>query len=275
MRISGQGGKTYLLLNGIAVPRPLRLGSSVELLPANCSPDPNVIMRIAESEVALGVMAIFLRQVKSQLLVTEDDPKTHATLAWNSLWDAVLLSALFDCEAVCNFQSALPAEEFGEESKLEVTNYHFRGLTGPPRVLSEDECKWIETNFEKSRILIDISEFQNAVHCMATYRWHSHPRARLALLWSGIEGLFNVQNELVFRLSLYIARLLEPEDVNKRKKLFAKVKDLYKHRSKAVHGSKIKGSMKDTVEESANLLNRLIYSCIESGGIPNADELVP
>lgn len=210
MQILGKVGETFLFLNGLKVHRPLSLGDSVELLPAQCSPDPDAIITISNSEVELGITTIFLRQVCSQLRVTEKDPKKHAALAWNSIWDAVLLSAIFDCEVVCNFQSDRPAEEFGKESNLQVTNFHLRGLTNTPRQLDEEEAKWITSNFTGARDLIKVPEFQNAVHCMATYRWHTLPRARLALIWAGIEGLFNIESEVLFRLSLYISRFLEP-----------------------------------------------------------------
>ncbi|SFI59178.1 HEPN domain-containing protein [Nitrosomonas sp. Nm34] len=187
----------------------------------------------------------------------------------------MLLSALFDCEAACNFQSRLPAEQFGQESALEITNYHLRGLTGAPRALNDKEASWVEASFAKARDLLERDEFRNAVHCMATYRWHSHPRARLALLWSGIEGLFKIESEIVFRLSLYIARYLEPESNAKRKELFAAVKKLYKHRSAAVHGSPMKNTAQDDVETSSKLLNQLILACIAKGDTPCIEELAP
>ena len=31
---------------------------------------------------------------------------------------------------------------------------------------------------------------------MASYRWHSVPRVQLAVIWSGIESLFNVNTEV-------------------------------------------------------------------------------
>lgn len=275
MRITGKGKETYLFLNGIEVSRAVRIGNAVELLPATCSPDPNTIVEISESEVALGVTAIFLRQVRGQLRIREEDPKKLAALAWNSVWDAVLLSALYDCDAVCNFQSDQPAEKFGYDSNLEITNYHLRGLSDSPYRLSEEDSIWIEENFEKARDLLAVPEFQNAVHCLATYRWHSHPRARLALIWSGIEGLFKIKSEIVFRLSLYIAKFLEPNRDAEGRAIFDNVRKLYKQRSAAVHGSKIKGAVGESVAASVPLLSRLLYECINRGAIPCTEELAP
>jgi hypothetical protein len=54
--------------------------------------------------------------------------------------------------------------------------------------------------------LLNEAAFQNAVHCLATYRWHSTAAPQLAIIWSGIEGLFGVDTEPSFRVSLYCAR---------------------------------------------------------------------
>lgn len=275
MRISGRGQETFLYLNGLGVCRPIRLADDVELLPALCSPAPDDIISVAGSEVDIGVMAIFLKQVQSQLRITATDAKALATLAWNSVWDGVLLSALYDCEAVCNFQCDKPAEEFGAQATLEITNYHLRGLTNTPRTIDEQEATWVEANFEKARALLDQRGFQNAVHCLATYRWHGHARARLALVWAGIEGLFDIDSELVFRLSLYAARFLSPDDRDERREIFKNVKKLYKQRSAAVHGSEIKGDAEQAVVVSVELLQELIRQCIVTDGLPVGDDLAP
>lgn len=275
MRISGRDRETYLYLNGIGVSKVLKLGHNIELLPANCSPNPNDIISVSKSEVDIGVISIFLRQVRSQLHIMTDDPKTLAMVAWNSLWDAILLSALFDCEAVCNFQCDKPAEEFNAECIFEITNYHLRGLTNSIYMINDEDCAWIEQHFQTARKLLNKSKFQNAVHCLATYRWHSLPRARLALIWSGIEGLFDVETELVFRLSLYIARFLVPTKNDDMKTIFLNVKKLYTQRSSAVHGSKIIGEEDFAVNNSAELLRTLIKQCVIIGDLPKVHELAP
>src|SRR5687767_13856744 len=111
MRITGTGTETFLFLNGIRVHRPIHLGKDVDLLPAKCEPTPEYIMATATSEEDIGVMAIFLSDVSAQLRVKASGPESLAVAGWNSVWDGLLLSALFDCQAVCNFQSDRPAEE--------------------------------------------------------------------------------------------------------------------------------------------------------------------
>ena len=159
------------------------------------------MISVADSEAAIGVMALFLRRISAQLHVVHKDPKAHAILAWTALWDVSLLSALFDCEVACNFQCDTPAEELANDSNLRVTNYHLRGIE-EPRTITESDSAWLGENFASARELVKKLALENAVHCLASYRQHQHPRTRLALIWSGIEGLFGVKTELSFRLSL-------------------------------------------------------------------------
>ena len=100
------------------------------------------------------------------------------------------------------------------------------------------------------------------------------PRVQLAILWAGIESLFRINNELSFRISLYIAKFLGNEDSNEEKRLFDEVKSLYKSRSSAVHGDNIKGDINSLVTRSATLLNKLIVKCIEINELPNVESLI-
>jgi hypothetical protein len=274
MRIKGIGNETFLYLNGIGVSRPVCLRDNIMLLPANCSVDTTTILNISKNQGEFGIALIFLWLVKSQLHITAENPDQLAKRAWNSLWDAILLSAIFSCPAVCNFQCDKPVEEITSTSDLIVTNYHLRGLTISPYYLSEEDNSWIENNHDIAFTLLKDPKFSNAVHCLATYHWHSLANAQLALIWSGIEGLFNINSELIFRLSLYIANFLDGENLESHKKTFTEVKRLYNFRSKAVHGSINSRNKNNGVDDSAKLLKALIIKCIIDKKLPDTDELV-
>ena len=267
--------ETYLFLSGVAVARRLVLDDQVELLPATCSPDPDEIIAISRSETDIGVAAIFLRHVRSQLRISAPDAKELAVRAWNALWDAILLGAFCDCEVACNLQSDKLAQDFGSKSRLRVTNYHFRGFSVKPHMITDEEACWLEANIRIARKLLDDDRFQGAAHALASYRWHPHGRARLALLWAGIEGLFGIESEIVFRLSLYVARFLAPDDCVERVRLFAQTKKLYKLRSTAVHGGHVKGDSGVAVRSSVELLQKLLRRCVEVGGLPQVETLAP
>ncbi|MCG6389360.1 HEPN domain-containing protein [Vibrio fluvialis] len=199
--------------------------------------------------------------------------KELAAKAWNAQWDVVILSALFDCDAVANFQSDTPAELLSNNSHLSVTNYHMRGSINSLYTVTPEDVHWLNTHFQNARTLLDVDRFSDAVSARSSYRWHPNPRAQLAVLWSGIEGLFDIQGETVFKLSLFVAKFLEPDDKYQAKHILSSVKKLYKSRSSAVHGSKIKGDRSQLVSESSESLERLIRRCIEVGSIPNVEEL--
>jgi len=66
-------------------------------------------------------------------------------------------------------------------------------------------------------------------------------RMAASKLWAGIEGLFGINSELRFRLSLYVATVLHPPG-QKRESEYRRLLKLYDQRSKVVHGSELKAS---------------------------------
>ena len=241
---------------------------------ADCSAD--LFFGLGKSDIDISVISLFLPQVQSQLRVQGSDGKDTAIRAWNAVWDALLLGAILGCDIMCNLQSDVSTEELNPTSYLRVTNYHLRGMSIQPlHCVSDSESEWIEKHFETARNLLADDRYMNAVHCLATYRWHSMPRAQLAIIWSGIEGLFGVDSEIVFRVSLYAARFLAPDTRSDQIEVFSRVKDLYKLRSKAVHGGKMKGDAFAGVADSAELLRSLVSRCATQNSLPDPAHLVP
>lgn len=276
MRIAGTSGETYLYLNGLSLERTVRLSENIELLPAQAECSADLFLGVGKSDIDISLISLFLPLVRSQMRVRGADGKDTAVRAWNAIWDALLLGALTNSDVMCNLQSDVPAEELHPGSIVRVTNYNLRGFSeSSEHCLSDPEIAWIEQHLDKARRLLENESFANAVHCLASYRWHTMPRARLAILWSGIEGLFNVDSEVVFRVSLYAARFLASEDLVRQRVVFANVKRLYKLRSKAVHGARMKDDAHAGVQDSAELLKSLVVRCAEPGSLPDLSILVP
>ncbi|WP_412497791.1 hypothetical protein [Vibrio furnissii] len=271
--VSNKQEESFLYVSGLSVTETIKLCENVEIIPACCDPSTDLIIKQSCSEIDLGIAAIFLRRVGAQVKIFGVTGKELAAKAWNAQWDVVILSALFDCDAVANFQSDTPAELLSNNSHLSVTNYHMRGSINSLYTVTPEDVHWLNTHFQNARTLLDVDRFSDAVSARSSYRWHPNPRAQLAVLWSGIEGLFDIQGETVFKLSLFVAKFLEPDDKYQAKHILSSVKKLYISRSSAVHGSKIKGDRSQLVSESSELLERLIRRCIEVGSIPNVEEL--
>ena len=214
---------------------------------------------------------ICLSRTSSQIRIRASNAKTLAITAWNSMWYGILLSALFDCEIGFNIQCNTNAEEFSQKSTIHITNYHLYGLQEPYR-LTESDVKWLKSNIAIAKKLLDNEKFNMAVHAMATYRWHLVSRAQLAIIWFGIEALFDIKTDLTSRISLCIAKTLENNNENTIEEITKNVKKLYRARSSAVHGEKIAGDECELVTKSANLLKTLIVRCIEKKDLPNISE---
>jgi len=101
------------------------------------------------------------------------------------------------------------------------------------------------------------------------------PRIKLAVLWAGIEGMFGASSEIRFRISLYIARFLHQNNAVERQTIFDAVKKLYDSRSAAVHGSKVKNDIASAVEDSAEILRKILLQCVTNKAMPQENELVP
>jgi hypothetical protein len=214
--------------------------------------------------------------IECQIRITGKGTADVATRAWNALWDVFLLSAIFAVPVSCGLQSTAELAHFDEKSRLSVIDYRtFAIPQHDSKALTEVDCLWLESNFEKAQLLLAQHGMQNAVHCLATYHWHSLPRAQLALLWAGIEGIFGVDSEIAFRVSLYTAKFIAPDDKLAQQRIFSDVKQLYSVRSKAVHGGRLKGDPGVSVAKSVELLSKLIVTCIERGLLPQADQLIP
>ena len=247
---------------------------NIDLIPVKEKYNLDVAMKKIKNDIDMAIVILFMGSVYCQIKIENNDPKLLVTQAWNIQWDLVLLSALFDNDIFCNIQSNKRYESIDDnDCFLNITNYHLKGLNKNIYNINESDAIWIEANIKNARKLMDNDRFRNAVHSLASFRWHPIKRAQMALIWAGIEGLFEVESEIAFKLSLNIANFLKMNKEEK-KNIFLKIKKMYGFRSAAVHGNKIKNSDIDIVKESATLLKEIILKCIEENELPNKDKLI-
>ena len=133
--------------------------------------------------------------------------------------------------------------------------------------VSKEDLIWVSDNLILFSRMLEIQNFRLAVECLTTHQHQTSNRMMIAMLWSGIESLFTIHAELTFRLSTFIAALLEPPGA-RRRDLYARVKKLYAVRSKAVHGAKLtKQQIEEHVIEVRSLLSRLLCLMVEKGHV--------
>ena len=274
MEKAEHGTETYLYINGISTAKEINLHDNIILIPVSSSFHYGKVSDLLKNDIDFAVAAVSGRTIASQIRIYAADEEELACTAWNAAWDCILLGAIFHCEVMGNIQCDQPIERLDKATEVNVTNYAFRAMLSDPYQLNETDEKWINSYYSVAYNLLDKDPYMTAVHAMASYRWHSMPRVQLAILWSGIEALFEVSTEISFRISLYIANFLAGSDTEKAKALFSKTRKLYSSRSAAVHGGKIKGNLDDLVSESAGLLNSLIRRCAEFGALPDTEDLV-
>jgi hypothetical protein len=142
------------------------------------------------------------------------------------------------------------------------------------QVTQTDEL-WIRAEYESFNQLAAVSEpFRFALEAAVDWRFSTDARSAVARLWSGIESLFGIQSELVYRISIHVACLLAPRG-EARRAMFEHVKDLYGLRSKVVHGVNMKSEkIQVAMDDSFELLRDLLVYCIDAGGVPSNDELM-
>jgi hypothetical protein len=150
-----------------------------------------------------------------------------------------------------------------------LLDYHLHMLTCPSassEELATNDAEWIMAHFEKFNELASSSErFRFALEAANDWRYCRDSRTAISRLWAGVECLFGISSELVFRISLMAASILHPRGPERRK-CFHDVKKLYGIRSKAVHGDDIpEERLIEGLDGSFCLLRDLILAFIAHG----------
>jgi hypothetical protein len=132
--------------------------------------------------------------------------------------------------------------------------------------LQADDAVWIRNHFNTFNTLAAESKsFRFALEASVDWRYATDMRAAISRLWAGIESIFGISSELVYRISLLSACLLVPPG-NARHDKFKQVKKLYGVRCKAVHGVALSESkINEALSNSYSLLRDLLLLSIDKG----------
>jgi hypothetical protein len=160
--------------------------------------------------------------------------------------------------------------------KGNVLDFHARFLVDAGAradAVSFEDATWTSKHFETFNHLASTSEaFRLALEAAVDWRFAKEPRLAVGRLWSGIEAVFGVSSELVYRISILCASLLE-ERGKPRKARFEAVKKLYGLRSKAVHGEPLsQDQLVSAMNDSNRLLRELLLLTIEKGHVLGVED---
>jgi hypothetical protein len=141
------------------------------------------------------------------------------------------------------------------------------------REVSAEDAAWIHRHFDIFNQLAAGSQaFRFALEAAIDWRFAKDARSAVARLWSGIEAIFGITSELVYRISLLSASLLAGRGEMRRTK-FEEIKKLYGLRSKAVHGEQLTDEkLAAALDDSFQLLADLLILSINKGHVLNQDD---
>jgi hypothetical protein len=173
-------------------------------------------------------------------------------------------------KAVHESQRALPPFQG------ELLDYHLKILV-PKNIRNDafnaEEAAWISEHFEIFNHLAAKDErFRFALEAAVDWRYSKDVRSALVRIWSGIESLFKINTELVYRISLLAATIRAPRGRD-RINAFRNIKSLYGIRSKAVHGEPLTDDkLTKGLHDSFELLRHLILDAITLGRVRSEDD---
>lgn len=139
--------------------------------------------------------------------------------------------------------------------------------------VSVEDAIWIHEHFDVFNNLAAQSQsFRFALEAAIDWRFAKDARSAVARLWSGIEAIFGITSELVYRISLLSACLLA-ERGDTRKVKFEEVKKLYGLRSKVVHGEQLTDEkVASALNDSYHLLAGLLLLSINKGHVLDQED---
>ena len=168
-------------------------------------------------------------------------------------------------EAVHRPKRALP------KFQGDLLDFHLRLVTNKnvrTGGVSVEDAAWIQEHFDVfNKLAAENQAFRFALEAAIDWRFAKDARSAVARIWSGIEAIFGVTSELVYRISLLSACLLT-ERGDTRKAKFDEVKKLYGLRSKAVHGEQLpEDKVALALNDSYQLLADLLLLSINKGHV--------
>lgn len=140
--------------------------------------------------------------------------------------------------------------------------------------VTTEDLSWVDANFMTLAELYGRSEqFTFALREATNGAFAENPRLALSSIWSGLESLFGVSQEVSHRVSLYLAILLT-DDPTSRREIFQSAKKLYVLRSRAVHGDRVaREKLATAARESWNLLAEALIRIVELGYVPTGVQI--
>jgi len=254
--------KAFLFAGGLTGFGETRLAENLVIRDVCCTADPITLMGKTRSQREYGLLCSLQDQLTFEVEIAGREQGDAAIIGWNFQWALCFLSIITDSYVIWPFGGSCSLADVECPDFYLTNSFLFPSALSEPRVVAEEDLRYFKENLDSFQNLVGNNAFSTAVSIAAV---HSHtPQSSIAMatIWSGIEGILGFDHELRFRISLALSHVLEdsPEErVNSMKK-FAK---LYDCRSKSVHGARTPKNLAESVEQSAEILRKLILKVVE------------
>lgn len=263
---------SFIYLVGVKPECEIKISKNVRLVPVNSSPAPDdmidCIMKYGDGdEYALGLLIATLRSVTAQLEITAKNAEELVIATWNAQTFCVLISAMLNCEVSWYFQADKSVAAFDAKTRVSLVHPHMHKFPNELKVISEEQCHYLEANLAIAWELENDYRFSNATNALWTYLLSPRSAIQLSIVWGGIESMFLIERGIKQKLAKAISRFLKNDD-----SMVNDIKSLYEFRCKAVH--EYKNIEKNILVSSVSLLHQLISRCIQTNSIPNVDSLL-
>ena len=141
------------------------------------------------------------------------------------------------------------------------------------RAFTSNDEKWFRENFERFNSLAAEDErFRFGLEAAIDWRYAKDPRIAISRVWAGIESIFAIKSELVYRISMLAACVMAKRGLA-RIKAFKKIKKVYGIRSKAVHGEPLSDDkLFSGLHESFEILRHLLLDAVARGSLKSEDD---
>jgi len=141
------------------------------------------------------------------------------------------------------------------------------------KIIKVQDLKWVDKYILNIFKAMEHQNIRLAIEEYCSNNQQASIRMSIASLWSGIESILRIPNELSFRIALYASVILYERGV-KRKEAFSTMKKMYNFRSKVIHGIQLRND--ELIEHcilTKSILAKLLVLVIEKGGPFTQEEI--
>ena len=205
----------------------------------------------------------------AQIKIEDATGKDLAVKTWNTQQICVQISTILNCDLTWYFQADRPVEMFTADTDIHMIMENMYKIPNEYIEISDEKCSFLEERIEKACNLAQTNEkFYLASNAMWSYRLNFMQAIRISVIWSGIEALFMVDQNIKNTIAIVSSRFIYGNDSK-----IEDIKTLYKEaRCKATH--EYSNGTYDLYVKSNELLYELLLKCIDEEDTPDVNNIL-